>query len=122
MKIELEKVIGASVIIGGIIFGYGQLSSKVDSLKEYNDTEIRKLADDNMNAIIVLNTKMDMLVTKDMKIVPSQQVGLNKAAIKNLQTKPFKIPKDFRKTVKELEEDMDELFMIVDKLKGKDDR
>ncbi len=75
MKVEIEKVVGAAVIIGGIVFGYGQLNNKVDSLQEYNDTEIRKLADDNMNDIIVLKTKMNLLVTPSMMIVPSPEVN-----------------------------------------------
>lgn len=75
MKVELEKVIGASVVVGGIIFGYGQLSNKVDNIQEYNDSEIRTLADNNMNDIIKLKTQMDLLVTPDMRIVPSPKVN-----------------------------------------------
>ena len=75
MKVDVEKVIGASVIIGGIIFGYGQLSNKVDNIQEYNDSEIRTLADTNMNDIIKLKTQMDLLVTPDMRIVPSPVVN-----------------------------------------------
>jgi|SaaInlStandDraft_3_1057020.scaffolds.fasta_scaffold01563_13 hypothetical protein len=80
MKIELEKVIGAVIVVGGIVFGYGQLTTKVDNLQEYNDTEIRKLADDNMNDIIVLKTKMNLLVTPQMSIVSSNSI-MNKLAV-----------------------------------------
>jgi hypothetical protein len=91
MKIELEKVIGASVIIGGIVFGYGQLSSKVENLQEYNDTEIRKLADDNMNDIIELKTKMNLLVTPQMTIVPSNKHASHELARAKLNSRLEKI-------------------------------
>lgn len=87
MKIELEKVIGASVIIGGIIFGYGQLSNKVDSIKEYDDTKLAKLVDVNMNDIIQLKTKMNLLVTPQMTIVPSSKHASHELARERLKAR-----------------------------------
>ena len=114
MKIELEKVIGGVVLLAGIVYGYGELNNKVDNLQEYNDTEIRKLADDNMNAIIEIKTKMDLLVTQD----EMRQININKVAIENLKNRPVKLPRDFREKFKEMEEGMDELFQIVDEEHG----
>ena len=117
MKIELEKVIGGVVLLAGIVYGYGELNNRVDNLQEYNDTEIRQLADNNMNAIIELKTKMDLLVTQD----EMRQININKTEIENLKNKPVKIPKDFREKFDEMYEGVDELFMIVEKLEGRDE-
>ena len=54
MKIELPTIIALVGVIGGVIFTYGQLTNKVDSL-EY----LKQLSDTNMNRIIVLETKLE---------------------------------------------------------------
>jgi len=124
-QLPISAIAVAITMIGGGIWTSSEIFTRFEALEAqvaneqaYNDAWIRKLSDDNMNKIIVLETKMNMLVTPQMTIVPSQQVGLNKAAIQNLRTRPFKIPKDFRKTIEELEDGMDELFMIVDEEHG----
>jgi len=124
-KLPISVIVVTIATIGGGIWTASEIFTRFEALEvqvsneqAYDDAWIRKLSDDNMNKIIVLETKMNMLVTPQMTIVPSQQVGLNKIAIENLKTRPFKIPKDFRKTVEELEDGMDELFMIVDEEHG----
>ena len=104
MQVELEKVIGASVVIGGIIFGYGQLSNKVDNIQEYNDSEIRTLADNNMNDIIKLKTQMDLLVTPDMRIVPSPKVNSRLDRLEDFMNDEKRRKEDRRR----MEERMDE--------------
>jgi len=54
VKIELPTIIALVGVIGGVIFTYGQLTNKVDSL-EY----LKQLSDTNMNRIIVLETKLE---------------------------------------------------------------
>jgi len=54
MKIELSTLVPVVALAGGIIFTYGQLTNKVESL-EY----LKKLSDDNMNRIIVIETKLE---------------------------------------------------------------
>ena len=54
MKIDLSTLMPLLAIMGGVIFTYGSLTNKVDSL-EY----LKKLSDDNMNRIIILETKIE---------------------------------------------------------------
>lgn len=120
MKIELEKVAGAVVVIAGIVYGYGELNNKVDNLQEYNDTEIRQLADNNMNDIIELKTKMNLLVTSDMKIVPSNDVALidqRVSVLEKRKPKEYRLPKHLSpEAIREIQDGIDELFDIVDTL------
>jgi len=67
MKIELTTVIPIVILTGGIIFTYGQLTSevealgdKVDSWKEYNDSNIIAFANSNQRDIQILEMKMRM--------------------------------------------------------------
>ena len=105
MKVELEKVIGASVVIGGIVFGYGQLSNKVDSIQEYNDSEIRGLADTNMNDIIKLKTQMNLLVTPDMRIVPSPVVNAKLERLMRFMDEEKRRKEDRRRMEERLDEE-----------------
>lgn len=54
MKIDTPTLLTLVGIIGGIVFTYGQLTNKVQSL-EY----LKELSDQNMNRIIVLETKIN---------------------------------------------------------------
>ena len=54
MKIDTPTLLTLLGIIGGIVFTYGQLTNKVQSL-EY----LKELSDQNMNRIIVLETKIN---------------------------------------------------------------
>ena len=54
MKIDTPTLLTLAGIIGGIVFTYGQLTNKVQSL-EY----LKELSDQNMNRIIVLETKIN---------------------------------------------------------------
>jgi hypothetical protein len=65
MKVDLNIIAPIAVVAAGVIFGYGVLSDKVDKIDS-----LVGLADDNMNRVIVLETKMDMLITPQMEIVP----------------------------------------------------
>ena len=121
-KLPISAIAVAISFIGGSIWTASEIFTRFEALESqvaneqaYNDAWIRKLSDDNMNKIIVLETKMNMLVTSDMKIVPSQQVGLNKAEIENLKVKPVKIPKDFREMVEDHEYALDDIFRILDR-------
>ena len=60
MKVDLTSLVPVLVLAGGIVFGYAQLTSKVDAYVEYDDTDIRTLIDDNMNRIIALEVKLDI--------------------------------------------------------------
>ena len=97
-KLPISAIAVVVSMIGGFIWTASEIFTRFEALETqvsneqaYNDAWIRKLSDDNMNKIIVLETKMNMLVTPQMTIVPSQQVGLNKIAIENLKTRLFKI-------------------------------
>ena len=121
-KLPISAIAVAISMIGGSIWTVSEIFTRFEALETqvaneqaYDDAWIRKLSDDNMNKIIVLETKMNMLVTSDMKIVPSQQVGLNKAEIENLKVRPVKIPKDFREMVEEHEYALDDIFEILDR-------
>jgi len=54
VKIDTPTLLTLLGIIGGIVFTYGQLTNKVQSL-EY----LKELSDQNMNRIIVLETKIE---------------------------------------------------------------
>ena len=54
MKIDTHTLLTLLGIIGGIVFTYGQLTNKVQSL-EY----LKELSDQNMNRVIVLETKIE---------------------------------------------------------------
>ena len=54
MKIDTPTLLTLAGIIGGIVFTYGQLTNKVQSL-EY----LKELSDQNLNRIIVLETKIN---------------------------------------------------------------
>ena len=54
MKIDTPTLLTLLGIIGGIVFTYGQLTNKVQSL-EY----LKELSDQNMNRVIVLETKAE---------------------------------------------------------------
>lgn len=70
MKVELKEVLGALVVIVGFAVGYGAVQKAVEDMPR-----LSKLADTNMNDIIVLKTQMNLLVTPDMRIVPSPRVN-----------------------------------------------
>ena len=55
LKIELTQLLPILALAGGIIYGYAQLNSKVDSL-----AYLKTLADDNMNRVIALEVKLEM--------------------------------------------------------------
>jgi hypothetical protein len=54
VKIDTPTLLTLLGIIGGIVFTYGQLTNKVQSL-EY----LKELSDQNMNRVIVLETKAE---------------------------------------------------------------
>jgi hypothetical protein len=58
MKIDTPTLLTLAGIIGGIVFTYGQLTNKVNSL-EY----LKELSDTNMNRVIVLETKIEAAQT-----------------------------------------------------------
>jgi len=79
MKVDLNTVVPIFVVAAGVIFGYGVLSDKVDRIPF-----LLTLSDDNMNKIIVLETKMDMLVTPQMEIVPDPRTVGKFEAVKTI--------------------------------------
>jgi len=80
------SMIGGSIWTASEVFTrFETLEKQVSNEQAYDDAWIRKLSDDNMNKIIVLETKMHMLVTPQMEIVPSQKVGENTIKIDNLR-------------------------------------
>jgi len=91
-KLPISVIAVAVSMIGGSIWTASEVFTRFETLEKqvsneqaYDDAWIRKLSDDNMNKIIVLETKMHMLVTPQMEIVPSQKVGENTIKIDNLR-------------------------------------
>lgn len=79
-KIDLAYLIPIGIALLGATFGYGVLSDKVDKVEK-----LVTLSDTNMNKIIALETKMNLLVTPSMKIVPSAKVAENTFRIEILE-------------------------------------
>ena len=91
-KLPISVIALAVSMIGGSIWTASEVFTRFETLEKqvsneqaYDDAWIRKLSDDNMNKIIVLETKMHMLVTPQMEIVPSQKVGENTIKIDSLR-------------------------------------
>tara|TARA_R110000823_G_scaffold2934_6_gene11688 strand:- start:6707 stop:6964 length:258 start_codon:yes stop_codon:yes gene_type:complete len=85
MNIDLKSLLPTLFVVAGVIYGYGQLSSKVDRLNP-----LIQLADDNMNNIIELKLKMNLLVTPQMEIVGSKKVQFNKIRIDGIEKDLYK--------------------------------
>ena len=58
MKIELSQLIPLLILGAGVVFGYAQLASKVDSYEKYDDRWSRELTDQNMNRVIALEVEL----------------------------------------------------------------
>jgi hypothetical protein len=85
MDIDLKSLLPALIALAGVIYGYGQLSSKVDRL-----LPLIQLADDNMNNIIELKLKMNLLVTPQMEIVGSKKVDFHEIRINGIEKDLYK--------------------------------
>jgi hypothetical protein len=72
-KLPISTIVMVIGLLGGVIFTAGTVINKVDSIESYNDDYLMRLADDNMNKIIALEIKMNLLVTPQMTIVPSNK-------------------------------------------------
>ena len=60
MKLDLSLIVTLAISVGGIIYTYGKITERVDRLDDTTKALV-KLSDDNMNSVLVLNTKMEVI-------------------------------------------------------------
>lgn len=100
MKVDLKEIVPYVVMAITAAVGYGSIQKDVEGIGD-----LAKLADNNMNDIIVLKTQMNLLVTPDMKIVPSPIVNAKLDRVMRFMEEEKRRQEDRRRMEERLDEE-----------------